>query len=136
MATIVLLIISNVFMTLAWYGHLKFKETPLWMAIAVSWLIALLEYCFQVPANRFGHGRFTTTQLKILQEAITLVVFCAFVVIYMKERLHWNYFAAFLCIFAAVYFVFGFPPPKPDETAATQLTLSAATAPTPDETDR
>jgi uncharacterized protein (DUF486 family) len=117
MPTVLLLIISNIFMTFAWYGHLKFKQTPLWIAIAASWLIALLEYCFQVPANRLGHGRFTTTQLKVMQEVITLAVFCVFVVLYMKEKLSWNYLAAFACLIAAVWFVFGFPAPAADASA-------------------
>lgn len=113
MVTAILLTISNVFMTFAWYGHLKYKNTPMWAAILVSWLIAFLEYCFQVPANRIGHANFTATQLKIMQEVITLVVFCGFAVLYLKEQLRWNYIAGFACILAAVVFVFGFPPAKP-----------------------
>jgi len=108
MRTIVLLTISNIFMTFAWYGHLKFKDQALWLVILVSWGIAFFEYCFQVPANRWGHGQFTTTQLKILQEVITLAVFCIFVLTYMREPLRWNYLAGFACLIAAVFFVFAF----------------------------
>lgn len=106
MTPILLLTISNVFMTFAWYGHLKHKNVPLWQAIVVSWGIAFLEYCFQVPANRIGHGTFSAAQLKTLQEVITLVVFCVFSVFYLKEPLKWNYVAGFACILAAVFFVF------------------------------
>jgi len=104
--TVSLLLVSNVFMTFAWYGHLKYKSTPLWIAILVSWLIAFVEYCFQVPANRIGHGQFTAAQLKIIQEVITLLVFGVFSIFYLKEEFRWNYIAAFLCILAAVYFAF------------------------------
>jgi uncharacterized protein (DUF486 family) len=93
-------------MTIAWYGHLKFKSAALWQVILVSWLIALVEYCFQVPANRLGHGIFTAAQLKIIQEVITLVVFAVFSVVYLGESLRWNYLVAFLCILAAVFFMF------------------------------
>ncbi len=110
MVTVLLLTISNVFMTFAWYGHLKFKDKPLWVVIVASWLIAFLEYCFQVPANRIGHMNFTATQLKVMQEVITLTVFCVFVVFYLREELRWNYLVGFACILAAVFFVFGFPP--------------------------
>ncbi len=106
MKTIILLTISNIFMTFAWYGHLKYKTSPLWIAILASWGIAFAEYCFQVPANRIGHGRFTAAQLKTIQEVITLIVFCAFSVLYLKEELRWNYLAGFACIIAAVFFVF------------------------------
>lgn len=106
MLTVVLLTVSNVFMTFAWYGHLKFKESPIMIAILVSWLIAFLEYCFQVPANRIGSQYFTTAQLKIIQEAITLIVFCVFSIMYLKEGLKWNYLVAFGLIIAAVFFVF------------------------------
>jgi uncharacterized protein len=108
MLTVILLIISNVFMVVAWYGHLKFKETPIWTVILVSWGIAFFEYCFQVPANRFGHGQFTTTQLKVIQMIVTLVVFSVFVVTYMGEPLAWNHFVAFVLLIAAGFFVFGF----------------------------
>ena len=91
MHTILLLTISNIFMTLAWYGHLKYKDTPLWMAILASWGIAFVEYCFQVPANRIGHYDFTAAQLKTIQEVITLAVFCVFSVLYLREPLKWNF---------------------------------------------
>src|SRR3989339_1613614 len=96
MLTVILLTISNVFMTFAWYGHLKYKTSPLWIAVIVSWLIAFVEYCFQVPANRWGHGQFTAAQLKTIQEVITLSVFCVFSVVYLKEDLKWNYLVGFL----------------------------------------
>ena len=106
MTTIILLTISNIFMTIAWYGHLKFKQSPLWIVIVVSWLIVFFEYCFQIPANRMGYGQFTAAQLKTIQEVITLVVFSVFSVVYLKENLKWNYLAGFLCLIAAVFFVF------------------------------
>jgi len=106
MRTIILLTLSNVFMTIAWYGHLKFKETSLWKVILISWLIAFVEYCFQVPANRIGHRQFTAAQLKTIQEVITLAVFCVFSVVYLKEELKWNYVVGFLMILGAVFFVF------------------------------
>jgi len=106
MATIVLLIISNIFMTIAWYGHLKYRSSPLWIAIAVSWLIAFFEYCFQVPANRIGYGQFTGAQLKTIQEVITLIVFAVFSVVYLKEPLKWNYLVGFGFMVMAVFFVF------------------------------
>jgi uncharacterized protein (DUF486 family) len=106
MKTIILLTISNIFMTAAWYGHLKYKESALWKAILISWLIASVEYCFQVPANRIGHAHFSAAQLKILQEVITLLVFCVFSVVYLKEELKWNYIVGFLLIMGAVFFVF------------------------------
>lgn len=106
MWTVVLLIASNVFMTLAWYGHLKFKQESLWKVIAVSWLIALPEYCLHVPANRFGHGHFSAYQLKIMQEVITLCAFMLFAFLYLKESPRWNYLVAMALIFGAVYFAF------------------------------
>jgi len=106
MRTIVLLTISNIFMTFAWYGHLKFRESPLWIAILVSWMIAFVEYCFQVPANRIGSYQFSAAQLKTIQEVITLVVFSVFSVTYLQEQFRWNYVVAFLCIVAAVFFMF------------------------------
>jgi uncharacterized protein len=106
MATVALLAVSNIFMTFAWYGHLKFKNTALWKVILVSWSIAFLEYCFQVPANRIGHQHFSAAQLKTIQEVVTLVVFAGFSVLYLKEDLKWNYIAGFACILAAVFFVF------------------------------
>ncbi|MDE6453585.1 MAG: DMT family protein [Muribaculaceae bacterium] len=116
--TILLLVVSNVFMTFAWYGHLKLQEmkvisasTPLLVVILVSWGVALLEYCFMVPANRIGYqangGAFSLVQLKVVQEAIALIVFAMFTVVFFKgESLHWNHLAAFVCLVAAVYFVF------------------------------
>ena len=106
MTTIILLTISNIFMTIAWYGHLKFKNSPLWIVILISWLIAFAEYCFQVPANRWGHGQFTAAQLKTIQEIITLVVFCVFSVVYLKEDLKWNYLVGFFFIVLAAFFIF------------------------------
>jgi len=106
MRTIILLTISNVFMTFAWYGHQKHRDSPLWIAILVSWLIALAEYCFQVPANRMGSYQFSTAQLKTIQEIITLVVFSTFSVLYLKESFKWNYLAGFVCIIAAAFFIF------------------------------
>jgi uncharacterized protein (DUF486 family) len=107
--TIGLLVLSNVFMTFAWYGHLKFKSVPLWQAIVVSWLIAFVEYCLQVPANRWGHGTYSAAQLKIMQEVITLVVFCVFSVLYLKEPLRWNYLIGFGFMALAVFFIFKNP---------------------------
>ena len=107
MKTAILLIISNIFMTFAWYGHLKYKHTALWAAILVSWLIAFVEYCFQVPANRIGSNQgYTGAQLKIMQEVITLLVFCVFSVLYLKEPLKWNYMVGFGLVAVAVFFVF------------------------------
>ncbi|MBS2009124.1 MAG: DMT family protein [Cyanobacteria bacterium SZAS TMP-1] len=101
-----LLTISNVFMTFAWYGHLKFKGAPIWQAILISWLIAFLEYCFQVPANRIGSYEFSAAQLKIIQEVITLLVFSGFSILYLKEQLRWNYLVAFALVIGAVVAVF------------------------------
>ncbi len=106
MATVVLLLISNVFMTFAWYGHLRFRSAPLWLAIVVSWLIAFAEYCFQVPANRIGYGQFNAAQLKTIQEVITLVVFSIFSILYLKEQFRWNYAVGFALILGAVFFIF------------------------------
>lgn len=106
MITVLLLFCSNTFMTFAWYGHLKHRDAPLWEAILVSWLIALGEYCLQVPANRIGYGHFTLYQLKVIQEAVTLVVFVVFAYYYMDLSLRWNYAASLACIFAAVWFAF------------------------------
>lgn len=103
---IVLLVASNVFMTFAWYGHLKYKSKPLWIAIFVSWSIAFFEYCLMVPANRWGHTHFSAIQLKIIQEVVTLTVFSGFVALYLGEKVRWNHFVAFLCILAAVAFTF------------------------------
>jgi uncharacterized protein len=106
MATIGLLLVSNIFMTFAWYGHLKYRSSPLLLAIVASWGIAFAEYCFQVPANRIGYGQFTGAQLKTIQEVITLVVFSVFSVVYLKEQLRWNYLVGFGLIIAAVFFIF------------------------------
>jgi hypothetical protein len=106
MRTILLLLVSNVFMTVAWYGHLRFKTSPLWIAIVVSWGIAFFEYCFQVPANRLGHGQFSAAQLKTIQEVISLVVFAGFSVTYLKEPLRWNYLVGFALLIAAAFFLF------------------------------
>ncbi len=103
---VLLLTISNIFMTFAWYGHLKYKGSALWIVILVSWGIAFLEYCFQVPANRIGHEFFTASQLKTLQEVITLIVFSIFSVFYLKEDFQWNYLVGFLFIILAVFFIF------------------------------
>jgi len=101
-----MLTVSNIFMTFAWYGHLKYKESPLWIVILISWGIALVEYCFQVPANRIGHSYFSAPQLKVAQEVITLAVFAVFSVTYLKEELKWNYIVGFALILLAVFFVF------------------------------
>jgi uncharacterized protein len=106
MRTIILLTVSNIFMTFAWYGHLKFRESPLWIAVLVSWMIAFVEYCFQVPANRIGSYQFSTAQLKTIQEVITLVVFAFFSITYLREQFRWNYLVAFAFIIAAVFFMF------------------------------
>jgi uncharacterized protein len=103
---IVLLVCSNVFMTFAWYGHLKFKSKPLYLVILVSWGIAFFEYVLQVPANRWGNSTYSATQLKIIQEVITLVVFVGFATVYLREHIRWNHIAAFVCILAAVAFTF------------------------------
>src|SRR5215208_4866397 len=97
--TAFLLTVSNVFMTFAWYGHLKFKRSAIWLAILVSWLIAFVEYCFQVPANRIGHNAgFPASHLKITQEAITLVVFVVFARLYLNEPIKWNYYVGFALV--------------------------------------
>ena len=115
--TLILLVLSNIFMTLAWYGHLKLQQTgtsanwPLIGVIAFSWLIAFFEYCCQVPANRIGFegngGPFSLVQLKVIQECVSLLVFAIVAnMMFQNQSLHWNHAAAFLCIIAAVYFVF------------------------------
>jgi uncharacterized protein (DUF486 family) len=106
MWTIVLLVVSNVFMTFAWYGHLKYKTSPLWVVIPASWGIAFFEYCFQVPANRIGSAQFSTAQLKTIQEVITLVIFSFFSLWYLKEEFKWNYAVGFLLMVAAVFVIF------------------------------
>jgi len=106
MKTVLLLIVSNLFMTIAWYGHLKHRKAPLLIAIVTSWLIAFFEYVFQVPANRIGYGRFSLTQLKVMQECITLVVFSLFAILAFKESFKWNNLVSYLFIVGAVYFAF------------------------------
>jgi uncharacterized protein len=93
-------------MTFAWYGHLKYRNSPLWLAIIASWLIAFLEYCFQVPANRIGYQQFSAAQLKTIQEVITLVVFSVFSVFYLNESLKWNHLVGFALMIFAVFFIF------------------------------
>jgi uncharacterized protein (DUF486 family) len=105
-ATVLLLACSNLFMTIAWYGHLKNTRSPLILAILASWGIALLEYCFQVPANRVGYGALTLTQLKIVQEVITLIVFTVFALVVFGQVPKWNYGVSYLFIIGAVYFAF------------------------------
>ena len=108
MSTIVLLLLSNIFMTYAWYGHLKYHgDKTLWVAILLSWGIAFFEYCLMVPANRLGYGRFTGYELKIIQEVITLVVFVGFASLVLGEKLKWNYAISLLCLALAVFFAFG-----------------------------
>jgi uncharacterized protein (DUF486 family) len=106
MRTIVLLTVSNIFMTFAWYGHLKYRDALLYKVIVVSWLIAFFEYCFQVPANRIGSYEFSVAQLKVIQEVITLVVFSVFSVMYLKQPIRWNHVAGFAMIAGAVGLVF------------------------------
>jgi uncharacterized protein len=106
---ILLLIGSNVFMTLAWYGHLRFKEVPLAGVIVVSWLIASVEYCMAVPANRWGSAVYTTAQLKTIQEVVTLLIFAGFSVLYLKEPMTWNYAVGFAFVAAGAFFVFRWP---------------------------
>ena len=93
-------------MTFAWYGHLTYRNSPLWIAIIASWGIALLEYCFQGPANRIGSYQYSTAQLKTIQEVITLVVFSVFSVLYLKEEMKWNYIVGFIMMIGAVFFIF------------------------------
>jgi uncharacterized protein len=104
--TVALLIASNVFMTFAWYGHLRFKEVALWKVVLISWGIAFFEYCLMVPANRIGSINYSTAQLKTMQEVITLVVFAGFSVFYLKEGLKWNYLVGFGFMILAVFFIF------------------------------
>jgi len=109
MSTILLLTLSNVFMTFAWYGHLKYgHDWPLWKAILVSWAIALLEYCLAVPANRLGYGEFSGFQLKIIQEVITIIIFIGFALLFLKEKLAWNHLVAFALLGLAAFFAFAF----------------------------
>jgi uncharacterized protein (DUF486 family) len=104
--TILMLTCSNIFMTFAWYGHLKFKATPLLIVIFVSWGIAFFEYCFQIPANRIGSSYFSPAQLKTIQEIITLTVFAIFSILYLGEPLRWNHIVGFILIVAASGFIF------------------------------
>ena len=106
LAPILLLLGSNVFMTVAWYGHLKFKTAPLLTVILVSWSIAFFEYCLQVPANRMGHGVYSAAQLKGIQEILSLSVFAAFSISYLGEAIRWNHVAAFALIVAAAFLLF------------------------------
>jgi len=103
---VILLTASNVFMTFAWYGHLKYTDKPMWLVILASWGIAFFEYCFQVPANRWGYGRFSAAELKTIQEVISLVVFAVFSVTYLKEPFRWNYAVGFGLIVCAVFVIF------------------------------
>jgi uncharacterized protein (DUF486 family) len=112
MITVLLLVLSNIFMTFAWYGHLKYgHDWPLWKAILVSWSIALLEYCLAVPANRLGFRHFSGFQLKLIQEVVTLTVFMVFAVTFLKEKLAWNYLVAFGFLAVAAFFAFAFKTP-------------------------
>ena len=106
MTTIVLLTISNIFMTFAWYGHLKYREVPLFKVILISWGIAFAEYCFQVPANRIGSYEFSAAQLKTIQEVITLSVFMVFSVLYLKQPIRWNYIVGFVLMVMSVAVIF------------------------------
>jgi uncharacterized protein (DUF486 family) len=108
MTTALLLVLSNVFMTFAWYGHLKFKDKPVWIVIVLSWGLAFFEYLFQVPANRIGSARFSLMQLKVMQECITIVVFTIIVGLLFRQMPRWNNIVSFLLILAAVYFTFNF----------------------------
>ncbi|MBL9147760.1 MAG: DMT family protein [Phycisphaerae bacterium] len=112
LVTVLLLVASNVFMTYAWYGHLKFNKAPIWIAIFASWGIAFFEYCLQVPANRYGYGLFSLAQLKILQEVITLGVFLVFAWFQFKEAPRWNESLAMVLILAAVVVAFAFGSPR------------------------
>jgi uncharacterized protein len=106
MKTIGLLLVSNIFMTYAWYGHLNYKHITLWKVILISWGIAFVEYCFMVPANRIGHGQFNAWELKTIQEVISLVVFIGFAVFFLKEGVKWNYLIGFALIAVAVFVIF------------------------------
>jgi uncharacterized protein (DUF486 family) len=141
MVAAILLIISNVFMTFAWYWHLKnpaLKTAPMWIVILASWGIAFLEYCFQVPGNRLGYrAGLSASQLKVMQEAITLVVFCVFARVVLGERITWNYYVGFALVMLGVFFVFHFRTESPAAATAEQgrvtapdevRTLSAASA--------
>ena len=105
-APIVLLLCSNVFMTFAWYGHLKYTDRPLWLVIVASWSIAFIEYCFAVPANRLGNAVYSAAELKTIQEVITLLIFAGFSIVYLKEPLGWNHLVGFAFISAGAFFIF------------------------------
>lgn len=109
LAPALLLVVSNVFMTFAWYGHLKFTDRPIWLVIVASWCIALIEYCFAVPANRIGHQFYSAAELKTMQEVITLLVFAGFSVLYLKEAITWNHLIGFGFIALGAFFVFRGP---------------------------
>jgi len=112
MRTVLLLTVSNIFMTFAWYGHLKYGHAwPLWKAILISWGIALFEYCLAVPANRLGYVEFSGFQLKIIQEAVTLTVFMFFAILFLKEKLAWNHLVSFALLGGAAFFAFAFKAP-------------------------
>lgn len=114
MSTVLLLLASNIFMTFAWYGHLKYGHSwPLWKAVLVSWCIALVEYCLAVPANRLGFTHFNGFQLKIIQEAVTLTVFIVFAITFLKEKLAWNYLVSIALLLVAVFFAFAFKTQSP-----------------------
>ncbi|MCC7252261.1 DMT family protein [Hyphomicrobium sp.] len=108
-APVLLLSLSNIFMTFAWYGHLKYKTSPLWIVILASWGIAFFEYCLAVPANRLGHGTYTTAELKTIQDVITLTVFAGFSILFLKEPLTINHAVGFALIVAGAYFIFKGP---------------------------
>jgi len=130
MRTVLLLTLSNIFMTYAWYGHLRFKSAPLMIAILASWGIAFFEYCLQVPANRWGHEQFSAPQLKVLQEVITLTVFAVFSVLYLHEKLRWNEWAGFGLILAAVVVTFAFGPPRTNAATAASAEDRGTPSPT------
>jgi hypothetical protein len=128
MLTILLLTVSNIFMTFAWYGHLRFQHVPLWQAVLVSWGIAFVEYCFMVPANRWGYQQFSGVQLKMIQEVITLTVFSGFSIWFLREPIRWNHGLAFLLVVLAVFLVADRPKPPPPVSQPT----TAAPAPSDD----
>jgi uncharacterized protein (DUF486 family) len=101
-----MLVCSNLFMTFAWYGHLRYKEVPLWQVIVTSWMIAFIEYCFAVPANRYGSAVYSAAQLKTIQEVITLLIFSVFSIVYLKQAVAWNHMVGFALICAGAFFVF------------------------------
>ncbi len=119
---VLMLTCSNVFMTFAWYGHLRFKGRPLALVILASWGIAFFEYVLQVPANRWGSNVYSAPQLKIIQEVITLTVFAVFAMVYLKERIRWNHLAAFVCVLAAVAFAV-IPKAPADQSGPDQAAL-------------